>query len=532
MKKLYTTPEAQVVSDFKNSCSLYRLFFIKALSVASVIVFLSHASPVAAATQIFNNISNDFSGGANVLKGIPLSYIVGSKLYRDIGINSTFMGSEDTFKNLKSNIKFDTKVALATAFAGREDFKEGFKNAADAFSGVNFTNVNHQLVEIKESFAIGEKQKNLFQGDNRHENTDNSPFLRGLSHALERGEEDDKMLIIAPLSPLTIVTFRSSEGKVRILRDVAAGDISKDSTEVVNGSQLYQFTRGLAINTTDERFRDAVADETDAIAIGNLTKALKKGTVAIGSYATASATDAIAIGHLAESTSGNTIVIGTDAIGSSSNAIAIGIFATASATNAIAFGQRANASADNSIALGSLSIADVKGGGAGYDPVTKGTSNKQDTAWMSTKDYGALSIGNAEKGITRQIINVAAGSKDTDAVNVAQLKALQNTINPNWELSVNGKNKTNVNSTNPMDLAAGSANLTLTKGGENNNIKFDLAKDIVIDKVQTGDNILDATGLVIANGPKITTSGIDAGGKKITGVQAGTGDTDAVNFGQ
>ncbi|WP_375706525.1 hypothetical protein, partial [Bartonella sp. AA33NXGY] len=83
MKKLYITSKAPVVSDFKNSYSLYGLQFIKALSLASVIIFLSNVSPVSANTQIFNNISNDFSGGTNVLKAIPPAYVVGSKLYQD-----------------------------------------------------------------------------------------------------------------------------------------------------------------------------------------------------------------------------------------------------------------------------------------------------------------------------------------------------------------------------------------------------------------------------------------------------------------
>ncbi|EJF75955.1 hypothetical protein ME7_01187, partial [Bartonella birtlesii LL-WM9] len=201
---------------------------------------------------------------------------------------------------------------------------------------------------------------------------------------------------------------------------IAHGDISKDSTEAVNGSQIYKLTRGLAINTTDERFRDAVADRKDSIAIGNLTKALSDNTVAIGSYATASAMNAIAIGPFAKALVGN------------------------------------------SIALGGSSIADVEAGVASYDPRTRKNELKQDNTWVSS--LGALSIGDAKKGITRQIVGVAAGTKDTDAVNVAQLKALQDATYPNWELSVDGKNKTNVNADNPMDLAAGSANLTLTKG--------------------------------------------------------------------
>ncbi|WP_375673870.1 hypothetical protein, partial [Bartonella sp. TS82HLJMH] len=204
MKKLYTTSKASVVNDFKNSCSLYRLLFIKALSLASVIIFLSNISPVSANTQIFNNISSGFSGGTNVLKAIPPAYVVGSKLYKDSG--SAFIEDEDAFKNLNPNIKFQTQLALDTAFAGRESSKdedsfrninpnikfqtqpaldtaltgkesskkESSKNVADAFSSVKsaFTSLNHQLelAEIKNPPAIEEKQNNLSQGHDQHKN--------------------------------------------------------------------------------------------------------------------------------------------------------------------------------------------------------------------------------------------------------------------------------------------------------------------------------------------------------------------------
>ncbi|EJF75616.1 hypothetical protein ME7_01192, partial [Bartonella birtlesii LL-WM9] len=257
------------------------------------------------------------------------------------------------------------------------------------------------------------------------------------------------------------------------IRAIANGDISKDSTEAVNGSQLYKLTKGLKINDSAKVFFDAKANGEDAIALGNAAdasgtsavatgsgaKALSNSAVAIGLIARATAMNAIAIGISAKSTREDAISIGSNTTGDGSSSIAIGNMAKATQEETVAFGRGATAEeyravtigpfakalVGNSIALGSLSIADVRGGVGGYDPVTKETSNKQDTAWVSTKKYGALSIGNAEKGITRQIINVAAGTKDTDAVNVAQLKALQDSTNPNWELSVNGKNKTNVN---------------------------------------------------------------------------------------
>uniref|UniRef100_UPI0035D09DCA hypothetical protein n=1 Tax=Bartonella sp. MR110HLJHH TaxID=3243555 RepID=UPI0035D09DCA len=233
MKKLYTTSKAPVVNDFKNSFSLYQLLFIKALSLASVIIFLSNISPVSANTQIFNNISSGFSGGTNVLKAIPPAYVVGSKLYKDSG--SAFIEDEDAFKNLNPNIKFQTQLALdtalETAFAGRESSKdedafrnlnpnikfqtqpaldtaltgkesskkESSKNVADAFSSVKsaFTSLNHQLelAEIKNPPAIEEKQNNLSQGHDQHKN------IEGLIRGLGRDDEE-RAVTIAAASPL------------------------------------------------------------------------------------------------------------------------------------------------------------------------------------------------------------------------------------------------------------------------------------------------------------------------------------------
>ncbi|EJF75506.1 hypothetical protein ME7_01200, partial [Bartonella birtlesii LL-WM9] len=330
------------------------------------------------------------------------------------------------------------------------------------------------------------------------------------------------------------IDITNNKNGKRTLTGIKDAVLSVDSTEAVNGSQIYKLTRGLAINTTDKQFTDAVADAERAMAIGSGASVAKdaKNSIAIGNgakidegmhsaiaigHTATAATSALAIGDSASAKGKNAFALGYQAKADTVGMISIGSHAgtdtggTVDTSYSVIIGLQANASVRDSIALGGSSIADVEAGIAGYDPRTRKNSDKQDPAWHSA--WGALSIGNSKQGKTRQIINVAAGTKDTDAVNVAQLKALQDSTNPNWELSVDGKNKTNVNSTNPMDLAAESANLTLTKGEKDNKVKFDLAKDIVIDKVQTGNNILDATGLVIGNGPKITTSGIDAGGK-------------------
>ena len=98
---------------------------------------------------------------------------------------------------------------------------------------------------------------------------------------------------------------------------------------------------------------------------------------------------------------------------------------TTSVENAVSIGHNANVQKAGGVALGSGSVASVDKGVAGYDPSTKATSTDTSSTWKATE--AAVSVGDASKGITRQITGVAAGAADTDAVNVAQLKKVEAT---------------------------------------------------------------------------------------------------------
>lgn len=91
--------------------------------------------------------------------------------------------------------------------------------------------------------------------------------------------------------------------------------------------------------------------------------------------------------------------------------------------NGIAMGVKAQVTTTGGVALGANSVADREMGVAGYDPSSGEASLNTSSVWKSMT--GAVSVGNVSGSVTRQIIGVAAGSEDTDAVNVAQLKALR-----------------------------------------------------------------------------------------------------------
>ena len=138
-------------------------------------------------------------------------------------------------------------------------------------------------------------------------------------------------------------------------------------------------------------------------------------SIAAGSNVTANGNNAVAVGY--NSTADNSAVaVGYNSTADNS-AVAVGDTAAAK-ENAVAIGKNTKAKADGSIALGKGSEADRSGGTTGWDPKTGTTSTQSGLAWKSTE--GALSVGSGS--VSRQITGVAAGSEDTDAVNLAQLK--------------------------------------------------------------------------------------------------------------
>jgi len=146
-----------------------------------------------------------------------------------------------------------------------------------------------------------------------------------------------------------------------------------------------------------------------------------------------------------------------------------------------------------------------------------------------------------------RITNVAAGTADTDAVNLAQLKEVQLTVGQGWKLTANGADSSDVAPGATVDLSNDDGNIDITKTG--NDVAFNLAKDIEVDSVTTGNTVLDTNGVTISGGPAgnvvlsntglqagtvviSSLTGINAGGFRITNVAAGVADTDAVNVSQ
>ena len=234
---------------------------------------------------------------------------------------------------------------------------------------------------------------------------------------------------------------------------------------------------------------DAIASNIESTAIGHGTAASGASSTALGSRAKAAGTAGVGIGMLANATKDYSIAIGGESSSTADNSIAIGRKSSVSENDGIAIGTRSNASAAKSIAIGdgasattadgvaigSKSVASTAAGVAGYNANTGRTDTYANlTGATLTSTLGGVAVGTT--GQTRQINYVAAGTADTDAVNVAQLKSVNlaftgdtgsGDVNlANSELAVNGDNtyiETKANG-KKITIAGKKQDITVTNG--------------------------------------------------------------------
>lgn len=184
-------------------------------------------------------------------------------------------------------------------------------------------------------------------------------------------------------------------------------------------------TAMVGINNTVTGVNRAESADNLVMGVGNTASNVQHLT-AIGSKNTVSdAKNTIIVGDNRTVTGANHAVI----IGSSDNGT------TTAVHDAVALGHNTDVSIEGGVALGSGSKATVAAGAVGYDILTNAPSTDTSATWKST--VSAVSVGDVANGATRQITSVAAGTNDTDAVNVAQLKRLHDMISVNAYNTVN-----------------------------------------------------------------------------------------------
>ena len=181
----------------------------------------------------------------------------------------------------------------------------------------------------------------------------------------------------------------------------------------------------IGVNNTVTGIRGDQSKDNLALGVGNTGTKVQHMTV-IGSKNTVSdAKNTVIVGDNRTVTGANNTVI----IGSSDNGT------TTAVHDAVALGHNTDVSTEGGVALGNGSKATVAAGAVGYDILTNAPSTDTSATWKSTAS--AVSVGDVANGVTRQITSVAAGTNDTDAVNVAQLKRLHDMISVNAYNTVN-----------------------------------------------------------------------------------------------
>ncbi|WP_375692505.1 YadA-like family protein [Bartonella sp. AP4SXKL] len=291
MKKIYTTPHTLAVSNLKNSCSSYRLPFIKTLSLVSVAVFLSNASPVFAC-DLWGNVAQYFGGGTNIRKSIAPTYIINGKIYRDVGsalyglenyvaetrydklvkqdasglitIGADVGGNRITIANSSHGLRTLTGVADGwvspisyDAVNGSQLFSQGISTAISFGGGAGYDRKGNWIAP---TFTVKVFDKNGNGAEKDYKNvadafTGVSSSFTNLDAKIENikvasnslvKQDDTGLISIGGEVSGTKVSIANVDNAVRTLSGVKAGSIAAASTDAINGSQLYAMSNVVA----------------------------------------------------------------------------------------------------------------------------------------------------------------------------------------------------------------------------------------------------------------------------------------------
>ncbi|WP_306373287.1 YadA-like family protein [Brucella abortus] len=384
-----------------------------------------------------------------------------------------------------------------------------------------------------------------------------------------------KLSAFAGSNPASVLSIGNDTLK-RSITNVGAGRVSKDSTDAVNGSQLYavaeQATLGwnLTANGTDKS-RVSPGDTVDlSNSDGNFVIG-KHGTGVTFNLAPDLKVTSLVAGNTFLDTNGLVItggpsmtVFGIDAAHLNIRHVADGAV-TATSTDAVngrqlfavseqaasGWNLTANGMDKSRVAPGDMVdlsnsdgnlVLSKHGTGVTFNlaPDLKVTSLVAGNTFLDTNGLvitggPSMTVSGIDAGHLniRHVADGAVTATSTDAVNGRQLFAVSEQAASGWSLTVNGMDKSRVGPGDTVDLSNSDGNLVLSKHGTG--VTFNLAPDLKVTSLVAGNTFLDTNGLVITGGPSMTVSGIDAGQLKISHVADGAvtvTSTDAVNGSQ
>ena len=340
-----------------------------------------------------------------------------------------------------------------------------------------------------------------------------------------------------------------------------------------NATAFGEYTRayGRASTSWGEEDTEAIGDYSTAW--GEVTKAYGENSTTWGGYSKAYGKNATAFGYYSEAYGNNSLAIlgaktGFGERTDDKDKYGNWIYTVTGGENAMAVGENAHAKLDDSIALGSRAVADREKGVVGYDLTGEDHSEDASGVWVSTEN--AVSVGDADNGVTRQITGVAAGTNDTDAVNVAQLKKVAEKIDQagndthieagdyavtdnKVSMNIIDKDGTTTGTVTITDIASKTeldkidnrvtnienkiGDITETAGKhssvstEDSNViiddtgtneaggkdyKISLNKDQVLNSVTTGNTVMNTEGLKVGDTVSVTNTAVTAGNTSIS----------------
>lgn len=419
--------------------------------------------------------------------------------------NNMLLFSTTLGANSYSNGLFST-VTGAYSIAS-SDYSGGNTSAATKNFGATITGSLNSIESATASSLYSGVANSIVGVANRTSNS-NGSLIFGAGNEITNSVVD--ISSVSSTTQTAPASVNELAGKLR----TAIHDDEGGATLAIGGGNTADYTQAsqlIGVNNTLKGSSSSVSQYNALNGYKNTATNVQHVT-AIGSENSITNTNtAVVVGDKRTLTGADNSVI----IGSSSNGT------TTSVKNAVAIGTESNATVEGGVALGAGSVASTDKGVAGYDLSTGAASTETSVAWKSTA--AAVSVGDVDHEVTRQITGVAAGLNDTDAVNVAQLKKAAAAAT--------------------TTVATTDSNLTVaeTPSGSHN-YQVGLSKTLTgmesakfTNAAGTEQTSISQAGVVITKDSttvSLKATGLDNGGQTITNVYAGSNDTDAVNVRQ
>ena len=437
--------------------------------------------------------------------------ILGSNVTAKLG-NSVYLGSNAAY--------IGQTTAASDAITSARTAADAAAEASDAYKAATTDAAKAQIKAQYEAQYLYQLNVQAMEASGTTAGTQ--------SYSTDETYGDGTSYTYAGSSPAGVVTV-GSVGAERRIQNVAAGLVSATSTDAVNGSQLYALTRQIRFGGDNSSFgKTTAADDQNVVARGsNEAISITGGSDAVTS-STADGTTTYTVDSA--KLTGNNIAVVADA---DKNALHVQLASNLKNLNTAQLGSGSGDSYKETIKLdgtdttngGTLALKDASGAN-GVTIRTSGTAKTADVTGTET---------------SRLLVNDKTVATTDDGLKFGGDTGTDSALKLNNKLTVKGgTTDTNKLTDNNIGVVSDGTGTLTVKLNKDVNLGTDgsltagtvTATTVNATTVKTGDSTLTTSGLSIANGPSVLTSGINAGNKKITSVTAGETDTDAANYGQ